>query len=77
MTSTDPSILDHDLAKHFPELLKFESTPEMEASDLYARVRPEVERIMNAVVVQSASFGSLPERDESRVELRDKSRTLN
>ena len=50
MTSTDPSILDHDLAKHFPELLKFESTPEMEASDLYARIRPEVERIMTAVV---------------------------
>ena len=49
---TDPSILDHDLAKHFPELLKFESTPEMEASEIYAEIRPEVERIMNAVVVE-------------------------
>ena len=84
MTSTDrgndPSILDHDLAKHFPELLKFESTPEMEASDLYARIQPEVERIMNAVVVES--FHSMPNRtlkdsDESLGELRDESRTLN
>jgi len=49
---SDPSILDHDLAKHFPELLKFESTPEMEASEIYAEIRPEVERIMNAVVVE-------------------------
>jgi endonuclease/exonuclease/phosphatase family metal-dependent hydrolase len=49
---TDPAILDHDLAKHFPELLKFESTSEMEESDLYAEIRPEVERIMNAVVVE-------------------------
>ncbi|CAN5581820.1 endonuclease [soil metagenome] len=46
------SILDHDLNRHFPELLKFESTPEMEASDLYKKIRPEVERIMNAVVVE-------------------------
>ena len=57
MTSTgcvgDPSILDHDLAKHFPELLKFESTPEMERSDLWAEIRTEVERIMNAVVTES------------------------
>ena len=56
----------------FPELLKFESTPEMEASEIYKQIRPEVERIMNAVVVedfvQSAGF--------SRYE-RDKSRTLN
>jgi endonuclease/exonuclease/phosphatase family metal-dependent hydrolase len=51
----DPSILDHDLAKHFPELLKFESTPEMEASELWRRIKPEVERIMGAVVVEELS----------------------
>src|SRR2546423_4760748 len=45
-----PSILEHDLNKHFPELLKFNSTPEMEASELYREIHPEVERIMNAVV---------------------------
>ncbi len=45
------TILDHDLNQYFPELLKFESTPEMEASELYARIRPEVESVLNAVVV--------------------------
>ncbi len=64
-----PSILDHDLNKHFPELLKFESTPEMERSELYRQIRPEVEKILDAVVfedlVQSAGF-SPSERDKSR-----------
>src|SRR5438445_744938 len=50
-----PNILDHDLNKHFSELLKFESTPEMEASELYKSIRPELERIMNAVVVEPIS----------------------
>jgi len=53
----DPSILDHDLAKHFPALLKFESTPEMEASPLYAEIRAEVERILSAVVVKPLTAG--------------------
>ena len=68
----DPSVLDHDLAKHFPELLKFESTPEMERSEVYAKIRGEVERILNAIVVESVRFIASPARGE-----RDKSRTLN
>ena len=58
MTDTDrsfagpPDILEHDLDQHFPDLRKFESTPEMESSDLYKKIRPDVERIMNAVVVE-------------------------
>lgn len=47
--------LEHDLQKYFPDLLKFESTPEMEVSELYRRIKPEVERILDAVVVQSAN----------------------
>jgi endonuclease/exonuclease/phosphatase family metal-dependent hydrolase len=47
--------LDHDLQRHFPELLKFDSTPEMEASPLYKEIRPEVERILNAVVEENFS----------------------
>src|SRR4051794_19896955 len=53
-----PDILKHDLNRHFPELLKFDSTPEMEASELYAEIRPEVERIMNAVVVEELVGGN-------------------
>ena len=61
MTSPDasytgpPEILDHDLNRYFPELLKFESTPEMERSELYKHIRPEVEKILNAVVVEHLS----------------------
>ena len=50
-----PTILDHDLNQYFPELLKFESTAEMEASELFKKIRPEVERIMDAVVVEHLS----------------------
>lgn len=70
MTSPDasytgpPSILDHDLNRHFPELLKFESTPEMEAAELYQQIKPEVEQILNAVVVEEfAKSGSNAEND--------------
>ncbi|MFZ1700595.1 MAG: endonuclease/exonuclease/phosphatase family protein [Pyrinomonadaceae bacterium] len=46
-----PSILAHDLNRHFPELLKFESTPELEASAIWKQIGAEAERILNAVVV--------------------------
>jgi endonuclease/exonuclease/phosphatase family metal-dependent hydrolase len=49
-----PSILDHHLKQHFSELLKFESTAEMEASDVYKLVKEDVERIMRAVVVSES-----------------------
>ncbi len=53
MKSEPQNLLDHDLNKHFPDLLKFDSTAEMEASELYAEIRPEVERVMSTVVVES------------------------
>jgi len=46
-----PGILHHDLNKHFPELLKFGSTAELESSGLWAEIRNEAERILDAVVV--------------------------
>ncbi|MFM9903284.1 MAG: endonuclease/exonuclease/phosphatase family protein [Pyrinomonadaceae bacterium] len=67
-----PSILNHDLNKHFPALLKFESTAEMEASDLYAQIKPEVERLMNAIVVEGLVQSAGPSPSE-----RDRSRTPN
>lgn len=47
-----PSALDHKLNQHFADLLQFDSTPEMEGSDIFERIRPEVERILNLVVVE-------------------------
>jgi len=52
-----PEILDHGLRKYFPELLQFESTAEMESSELYRKIKPEVDRILNAIV-SSGSFAS-------------------
>ncbi|MBE7515620.1 MAG: hypothetical protein HS105_03275 [Chloracidobacterium sp.] len=49
--ATGLSVLDHDLKVHFPELLKFDSTAEMEASELWPQIREDTERVLNAVVV--------------------------
>ncbi len=46
-----PEVLDHDLNRYFPELLKFESTAEMAASPIVEEIRKDAERILNAVVV--------------------------
>lgn len=62
-----PAILDHDLAKHFPELLKFESTAEMEASALYGEIRPEVERILNSIVIENFAEGG-SDQNEARAD---------
>jgi endonuclease/exonuclease/phosphatase family metal-dependent hydrolase len=37
------------LRKYVPELLKFESTAEMEASELYATIKPAVDQILNSI----------------------------
>lgn len=60
-----PEILDHDLNQYFPDLLKFESTAEMHVSDLYRKIRPDVERIMNAVLVES--FAPAVESEQDKV----------
>lgn len=48
-----PEILDHDLNKYFPDLLKFESTTEMKRSAVWNEIKDDVARIMSAVVVES------------------------
>jgi endonuclease/exonuclease/phosphatase family metal-dependent hydrolase len=58
--------LDHDLNKHFAELLKFESTPEMERSALYREIRPVVERILSSVVVESVQSLGVSRRSIDR-----------
>ncbi|MBA3633675.1 MAG: endonuclease/exonuclease/phosphatase family protein [Acidobacteria bacterium] len=48
-----PSALEHNLNRYFPELLKFDSTKELESSAVYQQVKSEVERILNAVVQEN------------------------
>ena len=45
-----PDVLDHRLNGFFPQLLKFESIKETEESEIYRKIKSDVERILNAVV---------------------------
>jgi len=47
------SVLEHQLSPFFPELLKFESAAEVESSAVYRKIRPEIERILSAVVQEN------------------------
>jgi endonuclease/exonuclease/phosphatase family metal-dependent hydrolase len=51
LTEIDDSAraLDHALAPHFAALARFDSTRAMRASPLYARLRPEIERVLASV----------------------------
>jgi endonuclease/exonuclease/phosphatase family metal-dependent hydrolase len=51
------SILDHALAPHFHALAQFRSTRALKASPLYARLRPEIERVLGCVVQENFADG--------------------
>ena len=59
-----PSILDHDLNRHFPELLTFESMPDLANSALWKEIEEEAERVLNAIIVEE-----LAETPESRASI--------
>src|SRR5437588_12467307 len=56
------SPLEHRLSPHFSELARFHSTKALESSPLYARLRAEVERVLNGV--ECGSFAPLSESRE-------------
>jgi endonuclease/exonuclease/phosphatase family metal-dependent hydrolase len=49
------SILDHELKPFFPALAQFNSTQALNASTLYAKLRPEIERVLGSVVQENLS----------------------
>ncbi|HEX8162056.1 MAG TPA: endonuclease/exonuclease/phosphatase family protein [Pyrinomonadaceae bacterium] len=51
------SALDHALAPHFGALARFDSTRALRSSPLYARLRPEIERVLAAVVRENFAEG--------------------
>src|SRR5690349_8688015 len=57
-----PAILNHNLERAFPELLKFESTGEMEKSAVYREIKPEVEQVLNSVVQEDFAPPSADEK---------------
>lgn len=58
--TNSPANLDHDLNQYFPELLKFDSIYAAENSELYQKIKPDVERILNAVVQEDFAEKSEP-----------------
>lgn len=62
-----PAILEHDLNRYFPELLKFDSLQATENSAVYRKIKPEVERILNAVVEEEFSLMSRVSSPKSQV----------
>ncbi|MEZ5428325.1 MAG: endonuclease/exonuclease/phosphatase family protein [Pyrinomonadaceae bacterium] len=56
----NPAVLEHDLNRYFPELLKFESIEEAEGSAVYQKIRDKVEEILNAVVIENLAVLSEP-----------------
>jgi endonuclease/exonuclease/phosphatase family metal-dependent hydrolase len=52
--------LTHDLAPHFPALARFNSTNELHASALYARLRPEIERVLGSVAAEDFAGEAAP-----------------
>jgi endonuclease/exonuclease/phosphatase family metal-dependent hydrolase len=51
------SILHHALTPFFPELAQFPTTKALAASALYARLRPEIERVLGSVVQENFATG--------------------
>ena len=51
--------MQHDLTQRFPLLARFRSTRELQTSSLYARLRPEVERILTSVAREIAEAPGL------------------
>jgi endonuclease/exonuclease/phosphatase family metal-dependent hydrolase len=48
-----PAVLDHNFEKYFSALLEFESIAELEKSEIYQKIKPQVEAILNAVAQEN------------------------
>ena len=60
------SPLEHRLQPHFDGLARFNSTAECERSELYRKLRPDIERVLKTVE-QGARFPKLPGRKSSSI----------
>lgn len=54
------SPLHHELTPHFAALAQFPTTKALVASDLYARLRPEIERVLNQTVQEDFAPATAP-----------------
>jgi len=47
------SALDHELAPYFSELAQFDSTKTLKSSAIYAKLRPEIERVLTSIAQEN------------------------
>jgi endonuclease/exonuclease/phosphatase family metal-dependent hydrolase len=47
------SVLDHELQPYFSELAQFDSTKTLKSSPLYAKLRPEIERVLSSIAQEN------------------------
>ena len=47
---SSPAILNHNLKQYFPEFAHFNSTDELEKSDIYQKLKSQIELILNSIV---------------------------
>jgi endonuclease/exonuclease/phosphatase family metal-dependent hydrolase len=60
--------LDHHLQPYLPELAQFPSTKTLEASEIFQKLKPEIDRVMNGLVQENygpTSFGSVGQQRQS------------
>ena len=66
-TADAPCILDHKLTPFLADLARFSSTKALLASELYAALRPEIERVLNSVVQEDFATSRKPFTGQSSV----------
>ncbi|HXH71136.1 MAG TPA: endonuclease/exonuclease/phosphatase family protein [Pyrinomonadaceae bacterium] len=74
--ANSPLILEHNLENFFAELMKYNSVTELEKSAVYRKIKPEVERILNAVVQGDFAAREMSEPPASADGLFDKIHAL-
>ena len=63
LQNNSPKILEHELNQYFSELLKFDSIEEAEKSEVYQKIKPAVEGILNSIVQENFAARTLEEKD--------------
>lgn len=59
--------MNHSLHSYFPDFRRFASTGELERSDLYARLRPQLEQVLDTFVAEDFSVNAPAASDRARV----------
>lgn len=63
--SSTASVLNHELEQFFPALAQFNSTAELENSPLYKQLRPQIEEVLQSIVIENHALPNVqPNNDK-------------